>query len=66
MALATARLRRRSALLLLMAVFIVGDLLCAVATGYGWLMVARVVGSRCPGQLTDAADAYSFIPQVTR
>lgn len=43
MALATARLPRKAALVVLMGVFIVGNLLCAVASDYNVLMFARVV-----------------------
>jgi DHA1 family inner membrane transport protein len=49
MALATARLPRRKALLVLMGVFIVGNLLCAIAANYGLLMLARVVTALCHG-----------------
>ncbi|MNF35503.1 Inner membrane transport protein YdhP [compost metagenome] len=49
MALATARLPRRKALLVLMGVFIVGNLLCAIAANYGLLMLARVITALCHG-----------------
>lgn len=49
MAMATARLPRRAALVVLMGVFILGNVLCAVAGGYGFLMVARVVTALCHG-----------------
>lgn len=49
MAMATARLPRRKALLALMGVFIVGNLLCAIAANYGLLMLARVVTALCHG-----------------
>ncbi|BAN50391.1 MFS transporter [Metapseudomonas resinovorans] len=49
MAMATARLPRRGALLVLMGVFIVGNLLCAIAANYGLLMLARVVTALCHG-----------------
>jgi DHA1 family inner membrane transport protein len=42
MALATARLPRKAALVVLMGIFIVGNLLCAVAASYDLLMFARV------------------------
>lgn len=45
----TARLERKRALLLLMGLFILGNLLCAVAPNYGVLMVARVVAAFCHG-----------------
>jgi DHA1 family inner membrane transport protein len=49
MAVSTAHLRRRSALILLMAFFILGNLLCAVAPGYWVLMIARIVTALCHG-----------------
>lgn len=49
MAVATASLPRKRALLILMAVFIVGNLMCAVAADYGFLMFARVVTALCHG-----------------
>ncbi len=49
MALATARLPRKAALVTLMGVFIVGNLLCAVASDYNLLMFARVVTALCHG-----------------
>ncbi len=44
-ALATVRLARKTSLLLLMCVFLVGNVLCALALNYGHLMVARVITS---------------------
>ncbi len=43
MAYLTARLPQRQALIMLMGVFIVGNILCAIASGYDMLMVARVL-----------------------
>ncbi|MBD8680894.1 MFS transporter [Pseudomonas sp. CFBP 13719] len=43
MALATACLPRKAALVVLMGIFIVGNLLCAIASDYNVLMFARVV-----------------------
>jgi MFS transporter, DHA1 family, inner membrane transport protein len=40
---ATARLPRKTALLALMGVFILGNMGCALAPDYTWLMVARVL-----------------------
>ncbi|MDF3982514.1 MFS transporter [Luteibacter sahnii] len=45
----TARIERKRALLLLLGLFIVGNLLCAIAPTYGVLMVARVVAAFCHG-----------------
>ncbi|MFC5755800.1 MFS transporter [Rhizobium sp. GCM10022189] len=49
MAVSTARLKRRSALIMLMAFFIAGDLLCAIAPNYWVLMIARIVTALCHG-----------------
>lgn len=46
---ATGRLPRKTALLMLMAVFTVGNLGCALAPDYGWLMAARIVTSLAHG-----------------
>nr|WP_183274666.1 MFS transporter [Endobacter medicaginis]MCX5474576.1 MFS transporter [Endobacter medicaginis] len=48
-AIATARLRRKTALVSLMGLFILGNLACALAPGYGTLMAARVLTSFCHG-----------------
>ncbi|WP_417830118.1 MFS transporter [Thalassospira sp.] len=49
LAIATARMDRRRALLLLILIFIVGNLLCALAPNYWLLMAARVVTAFCHG-----------------
>jgi DHA1 family inner membrane transport protein len=49
MAVATARLPKRKALILLMGIFVVGNLLCALAGDYRLLMFARVVTALCHG-----------------
>lgn len=49
MALLTARLTRKGTLMLLMAIFIVGNILCALAYTYNMLMLARVVTALCHG-----------------
>ncbi|MBY5817985.1 MFS transporter [Rhizobium leguminosarum] len=49
MAISTAKLRRRTALIALMAFFIAGNLLCALASDYWVLMIARVVTALCHG-----------------
>ncbi|WP_375741519.1 MFS transporter [Pseudomonas boanensis] len=49
MAMATARLPRKAALLALMGVFIIGNLLCAIAADYDLLMLARVITALCHG-----------------
>jgi DHA1 family inner membrane transport protein len=49
LAIATARMDRRRALLLLISIFILGNLLCAIAPDYWLLMAARVVTAFCHG-----------------
>ncbi|MEE5042558.1 MFS transporter [Pseudomonas alliivorans] len=49
MAMATAKLPRKAALVTLMGIFIIGNLLCALASGYDVLMFARVVTALCHG-----------------
>jgi MFS transporter, DHA1 family, inner membrane transport protein len=48
-AIATARLERKRALLLLLAIFTLGNLACAVAPGYNLLFAARVLTALCHG-----------------
>jgi DHA1 family inner membrane transport protein len=48
-AMATARLERKHALLLLMGVFIAGNLACALAPTYNLLFLARVLTALCHG-----------------
>ncbi|KGD75000.1 arabinose transporter permease [Tatumella morbirosei] len=49
MALVTARLPRKRTLLLLMLIFILGNLMCAMAPNYHLLMLARIVTALCHG-----------------
>ncbi|WP_207456717.1 MFS transporter [Azospirillum sp. SYSU D00513] len=49
LAMLTARLPRKAALLTLMAMFVLGNLLCAVAPSYWLLMGARVLTAFCHG-----------------
>lgn len=49
MALLTAKLPRKRTLVLLMAIFIVGNILCALAYTYNLLMLARIVTALCHG-----------------
>ncbi|MEH3145822.1 MAG: MFS transporter [Methylobacterium frigidaeris] len=48
-AILVARLDRRRALLALIGLFILGNALCALASGYGLLMLARIVTALCHG-----------------
>lgn len=49
MAMVTAKLPRKAALVSLMVIFIVGNLLCALASDYNVLMFARIVTALCHG-----------------
>lgn len=68
MALATARLPRKAALVALMGVFIIGNLLCAVASDYTLLMFARVVTALCHGAFFGIGSvvAASLVPANRR
>jgi DHA1 family inner membrane transport protein len=48
-AIATAKLERKFALLLLMGIFTLGNLACALAPGYNLLFAARVLTALCHG-----------------
>ncbi len=47
--LASRRLPRKTVLLALMAIFTLGNLACALAPSYGWLMAARIVTALAHG-----------------
>ncbi|WP_158783962.1 MFS transporter [Pantoea sp. BAV 3049] len=49
MALLTAKLPRKRTLILLMSIFIIGNVLCALAYSYNLLMMARVITALCHG-----------------
>lgn len=65
MAVATASLPRKRALLLLMGIFIVGNVLCAIATDYNFLMVARIITALCHGAFFGIGSvvAASLVPE---
>lgn len=65
MAVATASFPRKRALLMLMGIFIVGNILCAVATDYTFLMVARIITSLCHGAFFGIGSvvAASLVPE---
>ena len=64
MALLTARLPRKKTLILLMVIFIIGNLLCALAYNYHLLMLARIVTALCHGAFfgIGAVVAASLVP----
>ena len=67
-AMATARLPRKTALLALMGVFLVGNLGCAVAPSYGLLLLARVVTAFAHGSFfgIGAVVARDLVPPNRR
>ncbi|WP_282338958.1 MFS transporter [Pseudomonas sp. PS02288] len=68
MAMATARLPRKGALLVLMSFFIAGNLFCALAANYDLLMLARVVTALCHGAFFGIGSvvAASLVPTNRR
>ncbi|KVO99164.1 arabinose transporter permease [Burkholderia ubonensis] len=68
LAVLTSRMPRKTALQLLMAIFIAGNVLCATASGYAMLMVARVVTSFAHGSFfgIGAVVAASLVPADKR
>ena len=68
LAVLTSKMPRKLALQMLMAVFIVGNVLCAVAPNYGLLMFARVVTSFAHGSFfgIGAVVAASLVPAEKR
>lgn len=67
-AIATARLPRKTALLILMAVFLVGNLGCALAPSYALLMLARIITAFAHGAFfgIGAVVATSLVPRHQR
>lgn len=67
-ALLTARLPRKTTLLGLMGVFILGNLMCALAPGYWSLMAARVLTALCHGAFfgIGAVVAAGLVPRHQR
>jgi DHA1 family inner membrane transport protein len=68
LAVVTSRMPRKLALQLLMGVFIVGNTLCAIASSYSVLMIARVVTSFAHGSFfgIGAVVAASLVPSEKR
>ncbi|MEQ4598380.1 MAG: MFS transporter, partial [Methylobacteriaceae bacterium] len=67
-AMATAHLPRKAALLALMAVFTLGNLACALAPSYAWLMAARVATAFAHGAFfgIGAIVARNLVPREKR
>lgn len=67
-AIATASLERKKALLLLMSIFVLGNLACALAPTYGLLFAARVLTALCHGAFfgTGSIVAANLVPRHRR
>ncbi len=67
-AIATARLERKTALLLLMGVFTLGNFTCAIAPGYNLLFAARVLTALCHGAFFGIGSivAANLVPRTQR
>jgi DHA1 family inner membrane transport protein len=67
-AIATARLERKLALLLLMGIFTVGNLTCAIAPTYNLLFAARVLTALCHGAFFGIGSivAANLVPRKQR
>ncbi len=65
MALCTSRFQRKTALVVLMGIFILGNILCATAANYHLLMIARIVTALCHGAFfgIGAIEAASLVPE---
>lgn len=65
MAMVTSNWPRKAALLALMGIFIIGNLLCATASDYELLMIARVVTALCHGAFFGIGSvvAASLVPE---
>jgi MFS transporter, DHA1 family, inner membrane transport protein len=65
MAMVTSNWPRKAALLALMGIFILGNLLCATASDYELLMIARVVTALCHGAFFGIGSvvAASLVPE---
>lgn len=68
MALLTASLKRKHALILLMIIFIFGNVFCAIAANYNYLMIARVVTALCQASFfgIGAVVASSLVPETKK
>ncbi|MDW5501982.1 MFS transporter [Pseudomonas lundensis] len=68
MALLTARLPRKKTLLLLMVIFIFGNIMCALGYSYDFLMLARIITALCHGAFfgIGAVVAANLVPPNRR
>jgi len=61
MTLATGRIERKQQIILLLAVFVVGNIICALSTSYGMLLVGRIIGSFCHGAFYGSASVAAGV-----
>ncbi|ANI29933.1 arabinose transporter permease [Yersinia entomophaga] len=68
MAVLTAKLPRKKTLLLLMVIFIIGNVMCALAFSYDFLMLARIITALCHGAFfgIGAVVAANLVPPNRR
>ncbi len=68
MAVATSKFPRKFTLVMLMGIFVLGNIMCAVATDYNFLMFARVLTSLCHGAFfgIGSVTAASLVPENHR
>lgn len=68
MALLTAKLPRKKTLLLLMVIFIFGNIMCALGYSYNFLMLARIITALCHGAFfgIGAVVAANLVPPNRR
>ncbi|CAI1027871.1 Inner membrane transport protein ydhP [Serratia proteamaculans] len=68
MALLTAKLPRKKTLLLLMVIFIFGNIMCALGYSYDFLMLARIITALCHGAFfgIGAVVAANLVPANRR
>ncbi|CNE85143.1 putative sugar transport protein [Yersinia nurmii] len=68
MAVLTAKLPRKKTLLLLMVIFVIGNVMCALAFSYDFLMLARIITALCHGAFfgIGAVVAANLVPPNRR
>jgi DHA1 family inner membrane transport protein len=67
-ALAVSRMERKRALILLMGVFVLGNLACALAPTFGFMIAARILTALCHGAFfgTGSIVASNLVPREKR
>jgi MFS transporter, DHA1 family, inner membrane transport protein len=68
MAITMQKLPHRTALMVLMGIFILGNVLCALSPSYDFLMAARIITALCHGAFfgIGAVEAASLVPEHRR